>query len=255
VPESALAFDDVTLAYNSAAPAVTGVTVDVEPGQAVALIGPNGAGKSTILRGILGLVPVTAGTLRVLGTDAAAARLRTGYMPQTDSIDPDFPVSVRQVVTMGLYRRIGWLRWPSRADRDAVDKALDLVGLSAHAHTRFGRLSGGQRQRAIFARAIVSNPSLLLLDEPFNGLDTDSRAGLIATVNRLKADGVTIVMSTHDISLAQQSADLVLLVNHRQVACGPVKDTLTLDLIARTHPMTAVEVDEHSLHVPDHESH
>ena len=190
----------------------------------------------------------------MLGTDAAAARLRIGYMPQSDTIDPEFPVTARQVVTMGLYRRIGWVRWPSRADRQAVDRALDRVGLAAEARTRFGELSGGQRQRAIFARAIVSRPELLLLDEPFNGLDSESRERLIQTVNEVKDDGMAVVMSTHDIALAQHASDLVLLINKQQVACGPTAATLTLELIERAHPAAAVEVDEHSLLVPDHEN-
>ncbi|MET1044513.1 MAG: ABC transporter ATP-binding protein [Microbacteriaceae bacterium] len=253
--QPALFLDDLSLSYTPGVTAVSGVTVTVQPGEAVALIGPNGAGKSTILRGILGLVPASHGTLRVLGTDAAQARAHTGYVPQSDSIDADFPVSVRQVVTMGLYRAIGPLRWPGRHHREAVDRALDLVGLSEHANKRFGELSGGQRQRAVFARAVVARPQLMLLDEPFNGLDAESREGLIATVNRLKAEGVAFAMSTHDITLAQQAAEIVLMINHQQIACGRTDETLTLEAIARTHPLANIEADTHSVTIPGHEGH
>ncbi len=251
----AVEFDGVTLSYTAAVAAVSGVTGVLERGQGLALIGPNGAGKSTILRGILGLVPATAGEIRVLGTDPVSARPRIGYMPQTDRIDPDFPVTVRQVVMMGRYRRIGWFRWPTKADHAAVTAALRTVGLEGHGRRRFGELSGGQRQRAILARALACGPELLLLDEPFNGLDADSRAALIALLNELKAGGISVVMSTHDITLAQQAAECVMLVNREQIACGPTAETLKLDLIARTHPGVGVEVDDHVLHVPDHEGH
>lgn len=251
----AVQLDRVTLSYTPGMPAVTDVTVELRAGQGLALIGPNGAGKSTLLRGMLGLVPVTAGTLRVLGEEPTSARHRIGYMPQTDRIDPDFPVTVRQVVMMGRNRRIGWLRWPGREDREAVAEALRIVGLDDRARARFGELSGGQRQRAILARAIACRPELLLLDEPFNGLDAESRASLIDLVNDLKASGIAVVMSTHDISLAQQAADLVLLVNREQVAFGPTTDTLKLDLLARAHPGVGIEIDEHTLHVPGHEGH
>ncbi|MDI2099067.1 metal ABC transporter ATP-binding protein [Ruicaihuangia caeni] len=251
----AVVLDHAAFAYRAAEPAATGVSAVLPQGEALALIGPNGAGKSTVLRGLLGLVPLTAGRLEVLGGDAATARPHVGYMPQTDTIDPDFPVTVRQVVTMGLYRRIGWGRWPGAADRSAVSEALVRVGLSSHDRRPFGLLSGGQKQRAIIARAIVSKPRLLLLDEPFNGLDAESRTGLIALVNTLKAEGMAVVMSTHDISLAQQTADSVLLINREQVAWGPTDETLKLELIEAAHPDTTIEVDEHSLHLPTHEGH
>lgn len=234
---------------------VDDVDCTVASGAVTALIGPNGAGKSTLLRGILGLVPVTHGTLRVLGEEPAAARERIGYMPQTDRIDPEFPVTVRQVVTMGRYRRIGWLRWPGRADREAVTEALQKVGMERRARMRFGELSGGQRQRTILARAIASRPDLLLLDEPFNGLDADSRTRLVRLVNDLKAEGIAVVMSTHDISLAREAADLVMLVNREQIAFGPTAQTLRLDLIERAHPGAGVHIDDHVLHLPDHEGH
>jgi manganese/iron transport system ATP-binding protein len=201
--------------------ALEGVTLELAPGEAVALIGPNGAGKSTLLKGVLGQVPLVAGTIEV-GGQASRQRYasRIGYMPQHDDLDPQFPVTLEQVVMMGRYRSIGWFRLPGAADRAAVASALAAVGLTDRAKRRFGDLSGGQQQRGILARSIVSDPSLLLLDEPFNGLDQENRASLVSTLAALKAEGVAVLVSTHDLDLAQQVCDRVLLLEHGRVAVG-----------------------------------
>ncbi|HEU0182490.1 MAG TPA: ATP-binding cassette domain-containing protein, partial [Agromyces mariniharenae] len=167
---------------------VADLELEIAPGEAVALIGPNGAGKSTLLKGVLGLVPLTAGRMTVgTGlTDAAMASRDAvharngmiGFLPQSADLDPDFPISLEQVVMQGRYRRMGLLRWPGRADRAAVRRALETVGLVELAKRRFGELSGGQRQRGLLARALASEPALLLLDEPFNGLDQQNRDAL-----------------------------------------------------------------------------
>ncbi|KQM81985.1 metal ABC transporter ATP-binding protein [Agromyces sp. Leaf222] len=243
----------------------------IAPGEAVALIGPNGAGKSTLLRGVLGLVPLTRGRMflgrpaapaaasiearGVVGDEAHADRGMVGFLPQTMEFDVDFPISLEQVVMQGRYRRLGLLRWPGRADRAAVRHALETVGLTEFATKRFGSLSGGQRQRGLLARALAADPSLLLLDEPFNGLDQPNRDALVATLRRLKGEGVAVLVSTHDLELARQVCDLVLLVNGRQTAFGPVDDALTLANVQRCFAGVEVEIDEHTLVVPGHEGH
>ncbi|MFF2372117.1 metal ABC transporter ATP-binding protein [Agromyces sp. NPDC058110] len=232
----------------------------VSPGEAVALIGPNGAGKSTLLRGVLGLVPLTGGRMRLGGelADGDATHAdhgMVGFLPQTMEFDVDFPISLEQVVMQGRYRRLGLLRWPGRADRDAVRTALDTVGLTEQAGKRFGSLSGGQRQRGLLARALAADPRLLLLDEPFNGLDQPNRDALVDTVRRLKQSGVAVLVSTHDLDLAQQVCDSVLLLNKRQTAFGPVQDALTLANVRDCFEGVEVEIDEHTLVVPDHEGH
>ena len=227
-------FHGVDLSYDGAAPASTGVDFELRPGEALALIGPNGAGKSTILLGLLGLTAVLRGTTEVLGTTPRRAARRIGYMPQHDEIDPEFPISLQQVVMMGRYPRLGLIRWPGRADREAVAEALELVGLAEHAGRRFGDLSGGQQQRGLLARALVGEPELLLLDEPFNGLDTKNRQALMRTLRRLRAEGIGIVVSTHDLELAEQVCSHALLMNREQVAFGPVCDVITPEYVTET---------------------
>ncbi|PDQ35396.1 MAG: hypothetical protein B5766_06105 [Candidatus Lumbricidophila eiseniae] len=200
---------------------VTDVTFSVLPGDAVALIGPNGAGKSTLLAGLLGLVPCTAGEMHVPGG--------LGYLPQVSGLDPDFPLTVGQLVMLGRYRKLGLWRWPGAADRAAVAVALDLVGLRALRKRQVNQLSGGQRQRAVLARALVADPAAILLDEPFNGLDQGSRDALVETIRVLKRRGVAFLVSTHDTDLAVAVCDTAVLLNGRQIAAGPVSEVLGPD--------------------------
>ena len=256
---------------------VSGLDFEIAPGEAVALIGPNGAGKSTLLKGVLGLVPLTAGRMVVgrSATDAAGtARAASpgtpgpapagddharngmiGFLPQSAELDPDFPISLEQVVMQGRFRRLGFLRWPGRADREAVRLALATVGLADLATRRFGELSGGQRQRGLLARALAGDPTLLLLDEPFNGLDQQNRDALIDTLRALKAQGVAVLVSTHDLELAKLVCDTVVLVNGTQLAFGPVAEVLTLGNVQECFDGVEVELDEHTLVVPGHEGH
>lgn len=244
---------------------VAGLDLVIDPGEAVALIGPNGAGKSTLLKGVLGLVPRTAGTME-LGTSGADAAARpdgavharggmVGFLPQSSEFDPDFPISLEQVVMQGRYRRLGLMRWPGRDDRAAVRRALETVGLADLAKRRFGELSGGQRQRGLLARALAGEPRLLLLDEPFNGLDQTNRDALVDTLRALKQQGVAVLVSTHDLELAKLVCDSVVLVNGTQLAFGPVADVLTLGNVQECFDGVEVELDEHTLVVPGHEGH
>jgi manganese/iron transport system ATP-binding protein len=216
----------VTVAYGRRA-ALDGVTGRVDPGSSVALIGPNGAGKSTLLKAILGLVPLQRGRIEVLGAEPGDARRRVAYVPQADALDPEFPVSALQVVLMGRYRDVGWLRRPGRADRRLAAEALDRVGLADRASDRFGTLSGGQRQRVLLARAIAQGSRLLLLDEPFNGVDAATQDLLLAVLAELRADGVAVVMSTHDLAVAHLACGEACLLNRHQIAFGPTEVTLT----------------------------
>ncbi len=235
-------------------PALADIDFEMYAGEAVALIGPNGSGKSTLLKGILGLIPRMSGTVEVLGSPSAPAGA-IGYVPQADEIDQQFPVTLEQVVMMGRYRSLGWLRLPGKRDRLAVAHALEAVGLAHRAKTRFGELSGGQQQRGLLARAVASGPRLLLLDEPFNGLDQQNRDALVGTVNRLKEEGVAVVVSTHDLQLAREVCEKVLLLNGTQVAFGPQGSVLILENVQRTFREVGVEIDEHTVVVPGHTGH
>jgi manganese/iron transport system ATP-binding protein len=236
-----LSYDNVAVGYHGR-PVLTDVSIELAAGQRLALVGPNGAGKSTLIKSILGLVPVLSGTARVLGTTPAEARTGTGYVPQTDALDADFPVTAAQVVLMGRYRRIGWWRPTRPADRRAVREALARVGLAEKAGHHFGSLSGGQRQRVLLARAVASEPRLLVLDEPFNGVDAVSQEAILGVLRELTADGTALVLSTHDLGVARELADLVCLLNGRQWALGTPGDTLTAGNLKQAYGGHAVDV-------------
>ena len=238
---SALTYAGVSVGYQGT-PVLTHVDLDLRSGECLALVGPNGAGKSTLIKSVLGLVPVLSGTATVLGDRPGAVRGRAGYVPQTDTLDADFPVDVRQVVMMGRYRRIGWWRPARAADRRAVTEALEQVGLADRAGHRFGTLSGGQRQRVLLARAIAAEPRLLLLDEPFNGVDAVSQQAIVRVLRELTAGGTALVLSTHDLGVARELADLVCLLNGRQWAVGPPAETLTAGPLRRTYAGNAVHL-------------
>ena len=243
--DTLVTLDGAGFAYDGRTPALSGVTATVRPGDAHALIGPNAAGKSTLIKGLLGLVPVVEGRVDVLGTPIRRAARQIGYMPQTDEIDPEFPVTLRQVVMMGRYRALGPFRMPGRADRDAVEAAIERVGLTEHAGDHFGSLSGGQQQRGILARALVSGPRLLLLDEPFNGLDRRNREAVLDLMRELRAEGVGILVSTHDFEIATEACSHVLLLNRCQIAAGPVESTLTSDMLDATFGHATADDEAH----------
>lgn len=250
----ALSLHDAAFGYQGIT-RVEGLNLQVPTGAAVALIGPNGSGKSTLLRGVLGLAELTAGRVEVLGETPARARRLIGSLPQADSRDVTLPVSLRQVVTMGLYRSAGPLGRIGRAGRASVTEALERVGLGAYAARRFGELSGGQQQRGILARALVSNPKLLLLDEPFNGLDRENREVLLELVRGLREEGRTVLVSTHDLEIAQASCSHVLLLasGHEPgqpghpAGFGTVEDALTLDAVQHAFQDATVELDHHTV--------
>jgi len=237
--EASLLLDDVAVAYGSQ-PVLEGIHGRLEPGAALALIGPNGAGKTTLIRAVLGLAPVVRGSVTVLGRTPAEARGDVAYVPQAEALDPEFPVAVLQVVLMGRYRRVGWVRRPSARDRAVARDALAEVGLADRAGDRFGLLSGGQRQRVLLARAIAQEAALLLLDEPFNGVDTTNQNVLLEVLAHLRSQGTAVVMSTHDLAVAHLACGEACLLNHHQVAFGPVDQTLTPELLRATYGPGAV---------------
>jgi manganese/iron transport system ATP-binding protein len=237
----ALVMRQAAVAYERT-PVLEGIDGVVHAGESVALIGPNGAGKSTLLKAVLGLVPVVGGSITVLGRPPPAARRQVAYVPQADTLDTEFPVTAGQVVLMGRYPRVGWVRRPGRGDRQAAAAAIEEVGLAGLAGRRFGALSGGQRQRVLLARAIVQQARLLLLDEPFNGIDAVSEELLLAALGRLRDGGAAVVVSTHDLALAHLFCDEVCLLNRHQFGFGPTTTTLTPDLLRATYGGHALQL-------------
>jgi manganese/iron transport system ATP-binding protein len=215
--------------------ALDDVSLSLRRGSLIGLLGPNGAGKSTLLRAILGMVPACGGSVSVFERPAAAARERAAYIAQSGTLQADFPVSALDVVLMGRYRRRGWLRPPTRADRDAALVALGKVGLEEKRREPFSALSGGQRQRVLVARALAQQADILLLDEPLNGIDFPAQRAILDIACDLRAEGKTVVLATHDLGSALQVCDCLCCINRVLVAHGPCPDTLSLDVIERTY--------------------
>jgi len=204
-------------------PALVDVDLRVAAGARVALIGANGAGKSTLLKAMVGLVPVRAGSVRVLGSGFQAHRRQVAYLPQIGELDWRFPISVRRLVLTGRYVHLGWIRRPSAVDHRQTQQALARLGLSDLADRQIGQLSGGQRQRALLARALAQDADLLLLDEPFTAMDAASRDILRNVLDELRHDGVTVVLATHELDSLDVDPDAVVLLRDGQlVPPGPL---------------------------------
>jgi manganese/zinc/iron transport system ATP- binding protein len=233
-PQYALHVEDLTVSYRDT-PVLWDIDIDVPPGVMAAIVGPNGAGKSTLLKAALGLVAPAAGHVRMFGLPFAQARGRIAYVPQRASVDWDFPADVLDVVTMGTYGRLGWLRRPGRAERAAAIAALERVGMQDYARRQIGALSGGQQQRVFLARALVQGADLILLDEPMAGVDAPTERAVVAVLKGLRDEGRTIVVVHHDLSTVQRYFDWLVLLNRRVVAQGPVAEVYTRDALARTY--------------------
>lgn len=232
-PESVVAVRDLSVRY-AATLALDGVELEIAPGLVHGLIGMNGSGKSTLFKALMGLVRPTSGRVALFGGDPLAARKagRVAYAPQNEDVDWAFPVSVRDVVAMGRYGRLGTMRRLRPVDRAAVDAALERVELTDLAERQIGALSGGQRKRAFVARGLAQEADLLLLDEPFAGVDKRSEATITSLLRGLAAEGRTILVSTHDLIAVPALCDQVALINRRIVAQGSPAETLRPEPLA-----------------------
>lgn len=225
--EVVLAVDGLKVIYDGE-PAVEQISFAIHSGERVAIIGPNGAGKSTVIKAVMGLLQPQAGRV-----DVNPARL--GYVPQHEGVDWDFPVTVRDVVMMGRVRQIGWLRLPGRAHWRAVEAALARVGMADLAGRQIGDLSGGQRRRAFIARALAQQADILILDEPFSGVDAHAQASLMDVLESLNRDGMTVILSTHDLGLAFNRFDRVLAINTTLIADGRAEMVYTPDVLGQLY--------------------
>jgi manganese/iron transport system ATP-binding protein len=219
------------------------VSFTVACGEFVGIIGPNGSGKTTLLKVIAGLLEVQCGRVEVLGAAPGHSR-NIGYVPQAESVNWSFPVTVFDVVLMGVYGKLGLFRRPSEADRKAALAALEEVGMHEYADTQIGELSGGQQQRVFVARSLVQNPALLLLDEPIAGVDATSQHAIFTLLEERQRQGMTIVATTHDLSCVATWFDKVLCLNHRVIAYGPPSEVLTDETLSATFG-------SHVLHIPE----
>ena len=228
-----LELEGVTARYDGT-PALENVSFRVRRGDQVAVVGPNGAGKSTLFNIITGILKPQQGVVRIAGS-GPSDHICIGYVPQRNRIDWRFPVNVEDVVMMGRIGKIGLLRRPGREDRQKVRDALAKVDMLSFAHRQIGELSGGQQQRVFLARALAQEAELLLLDEPLAGLDMPSQEAILRILSQMRADGITILVATHDLNQAAEKFDQMILLNRRVIAYGPPSEVLTTENLARAY--------------------
>jgi len=224
---------DVTVAYDRR-PVLWDVDFVLREPRLVGVVGPNGAGKSTLLNATLGLVPLTSGSVEIFGEPLARVRQRVGYVPQRDSIDWEFPVSVLDVVLMGSYGRLGWFRRPGSEERRLAQECIEHVGLESLAHEQIGQLTEGQRQRALVARAMTQRADIYFMEEPMADVDPPTEHLVASWLAELQSEGKSAVVVHHDLRTAPTYFDQVLLLNMRLVASGPIDATYTPDNLQKT---------------------
>ena len=229
-----LEIHDLTVAYHKR-PVLWGVDVEVPAGQLVGVIGPNGAGKSTLIKAAMGLLPVSSGWVKVFGQPVKDNLRRVGYVPQRESVDWDFPVSVMDVVLMGRYGHLGLFKRPRKEDREVARECLEKVKMLPYADRQISNLSGGQQQRVFLARALAQESDLYFMDEPFAGVDAATEAAIVTILQELKDQGKTLLVVHHDLPTAKTYFDSLLLLNMRVVAFGPTEEVFNYDLLQSTY--------------------
>lgn len=232
--DAPLSIHAMTVAYHRR-PVLWDIDLDVPRGALLGVVGPNGAGKSTLVKAVLDLVPMLSGRVLVYGKPYKQQRARVGYVPQRESVDWDFPVTVLDVVCMGLYGRIGWFRPVRRRDRELAMEALERVELADYAHRQIARLSGGQQQRTFLARALVQDAELYLMDEPFAAVDAATERAIVEVLRSLRDRGRTAVVIHHDLQTVPEYFDHLLLLNTRVVAYGRTKEIFTPENLQATY--------------------
>lgn len=228
-PDSGIAAQDVTVTYRNGLTALRDASFEIPRGTVTALVGVNGAGKSTLFKAIMGFVPVAKGSIRLLGMSVSEALKKNlvSYVPQSEEVDWTFPVLVEDVVMMGRYGHMGFLRRPRKADRDAVEAALDRVNMLDFRHRQIGELSGGQKKRVFLARALAQDGQVILLDEPFTGVDVKTEDQIIALLRDLRDEGRVMLVSTHNLGSVPEFCDRTVLVKGTVLAHGSTEDTFT----------------------------
>jgi len=211
------------------------VSIRIEPGEKVALVGPNGAGKSTLMKLILGLEPLQSGEINIFGHKVNSCRHRVAMVPQKTNVDWHFPATVEEVVTMGRFVHLGWLKWPGKKDREAVHHAMETMEITDIAKKQVGELSGGQQQRVMLARTLAHDADLLLLDEPLNHVDIATQELMFHTIEDLCKHGKSVLVSTHDLGILTVHFSRALFLDRSIIADGAVRDVLTPENISRAY--------------------
>ncbi len=227
------------------------LSFNVPHGSRVAVVGPNGAGKSTLFKALVGLLPLIAGRILIHGEPLGSHKDCVAYVPQREEVDWRFPVTVHDVVSMGRYDE-GWLRPLSAYDRKVVKRSLEQLGIAGLAGRSIGELSGGQQQRVFLARSLAQEPHILLMDEPFTGVDVTTQEATLKLLDDLQAAEVTAMISTHDLNLAASKFDLMLLLNQRLIAFGPPAEVLRQATLAQAFGSQVIVLPDGTTFVDDH---
>lgn len=230
----AIEVDHLTVSYGPV-PALLDITLSISSGQLVGVIGPNGSGKSTLIKSILGFLKPDVGEVRLFGEVAEKSKGRVAYVPQRGSVDWDFPITVREVAMMGRYGDVPWYRDLSRKDRKLTDQALEMVRMSDFRDRQIGQLSGGQQQRVFMARAMAQGADVLLLDEPFAGVDAATERAILDVLERTRASGRTLLVVHHDLATAAEYFDTLILLKQRLYAYGPPEAVLHQELLSQVY--------------------
>lgn len=225
---------NLSVAYHRK-PVLRDVSFETPEGKLIGIVGPNGAGKSTLIKSILGLLPLTSGQVRIYGKPYQEQRSIVGYVPQRESVDWDFPTDALDVVLMGRYGRLGWLRRPGKADKEFALTCLEKVGMADYAHRQISQLSGGQQQRVFLARALAQDAKIYLMDEPFAGVDAATEKAIIQVLSELKGRGKTVMVVHHDLQTVREYFDWLLMLNIRPIAFGPTSQVFTADNLQKTY--------------------
>lgn len=233
----------MTVAYHRK-PVLWDIDLVVPEGKLVGIIGPNGAGKTTLIKAVLGLLPLASGKVEIYGQPYFQQRKLIGYVPQRESVDWDFPVTVEDVVLMGTYGRLGWCRRPGRAERELARRCLDQVGMADLGSRQIRQLSGGQQQRVFLARALAQNAKVYFMDEPFSGVDAATESAIVELLQTLRSDSKTVFVVHHDLQSVREYFDYVILLNMRLVACGPTETTFTTANLHKTYGGRLTLLDE-----------
>jgi manganese/zinc/iron transport system ATP- binding protein len=230
----AIRITDLTFAYKEK-PVLWDVDLDVPGGVLMAIVGPNGAGKTTLLKAALGLIKPTAGHVSIYGKPYHQQRQLLGYVPQRGSVDWDFPTNALDVVMMGRYGKLGWVRRPGKQEENLALSALNKVGMADFAERQISQLSGGQQQRVFLARALVQDAEVYLMDEPFQGVDAVTEKAIVKLLHELRASGKTVVAVHHDLQTVPEYFDQVTLLNIRSIASGAVAEVFTDENLRLTY--------------------
>lgn len=232
--ESAIKIDDLTVAYNYK-PVLWDIDLTIPKGVLMAVVGPNGAGKSTLVKSILGIIKPISGSISIFGEPYKSRRKDVAYIPQKGSVDWDFPTTAFDVVLMGTYGNLGWIKRPGRKEKEITLEAMAKVDMLPYKNRQISQLSGGQQQRVFVARALAQNAEIYILDEPFQGVDATTEVAIINILKELRQAGKTIIVVHHDLQTVSEYFDSVTFLNVKKIATGPIKEIFNDDNLTKTY--------------------